>query len=154
VLILIGNDKTRTAQELVALAHKVGVANRVRFIGWMNLDDAEARLAHSDLAIALLETNSEQLRTALGASNKRYQYMKAGLPQIGDHNRGVPELIEDNGIGLCVSEHSVDAISAAVCRYVTDPARRAADGTRAYELHQSTFHYERVFRRLLDAVQG
>jgi glycosyltransferase involved in cell wall biosynthesis len=62
------------------------------------------------------------------------------------------ELVEGNGIGLCVSEHSVDAIAAAVCTYLEDPARRVAEGARAFDLHQRKFHYERVFRRLLDAV--
>jgi glycosyltransferase involved in cell wall biosynthesis len=152
-LTLIGNDNTATARQLKALARTMEVADRVRFIGWLDIAEAEAQLMQADLGIALLDTSYEQLRTALGASNKRYQYMKAGLPQIGDQNPGVPELIEGNGIGICVSEHSVDAIASAVQTYVEDRSRCIAEGTRAFDLHQSQFHYERVFRRLLDMLE-
>jgi glycosyltransferase involved in cell wall biosynthesis len=151
-LTLIGRDETPIARQLANLAQRIGVANRVRFTGWMDLVDAEARLTEADLGIAVLESKSYQCRTALGASNKRYQYMKAGLPQIGDQNPGVPELIQENGVGVCVPEEDVDALASAVRLYASNPGRCIEEGARAFELHQQRFHYERVFRRLLDTL--
>jgi glycosyltransferase involved in cell wall biosynthesis len=151
-LTLIGNTDTPAAHEFQLLAREMGVADRIRFAGWLDVAEAEARLLQADLAIALLDTSHEQWRTALGASNKRYQYMKAGLPQIGDQNPGVPDLLENNGIGTCVSEHSTRAIASAVGIYVEDRARCMAEGAQAFELHASRFHYERVFERLLDTL--
>ena len=80
--------------------------------------------------------------------------MKAGLPQIGDQSPGVPDLIEGNEIGRCVLEHSTNAIASTIQTYVEDRARCAAEGARAFELHLSKYHYERVFRRLLNAIQA
>jgi hypothetical protein len=119
----------------------------------MDLPMVEARLSEADLAIALLDGSTAQWSTALGASNKRYQFMKAGLPQIGDFNPGVPELIEGNGIGACVTAHDPGQIAALVRAYVTDDRRRRIEGARAFSLHRAEFNYEHAFQRLLDRTK-
>jgi glycosyltransferase involved in cell wall biosynthesis len=154
VLVLIGDTSTPTAARLRQLAAEVGVADRVEFLGWIDTPDAERRIAQCDLGIALLDPAFEQWRTALGASNKRFQFMKAGLPQIGDGNPGVSELLEGNRIGACVAKHESSAIAALVHAYADDPQRRAAEGARSFRLHQTEFNYERVFQRLLDRVES
>lgn len=151
-LLLIGRDETAAGRRLRALTRERGMDGRVRFAGWLPLPAAEARMAQSDLGVALLDGTSEQWRTALGASNKRYQYMKAGLPQIGDCNPGVPELLEGNGIGACVGAPEPAEIAALVTAYATDPARCRREGEKAFTLHRSTFHYERAFQPLLDRI--
>jgi glycosyltransferase involved in cell wall biosynthesis len=153
-LILIGNKSTATAAALQKLTAELGLADRVQFLGWMDTPEAERRIAQSDLGIALLDSRFEQLRTALGASNKRFQFMKAALPQIGDGNPGVPELIQGNGVGTCVAEHEPEQIAAVVREYVENPGRRASEGARAFTLHQAEFNYERVFQRFLDRIEA
>ncbi len=151
-LVLIGNAGTPTAIGLRRLTDELGLGNRVHFLGWMDTPDAERRLAEADLGIALLDPGFEQWRTALGASNKRYQLMKAGLPQIGDTNPGVPELLE--GMGACVDAETHDPaeIAALVTAYAVNPARCAEEGARAFARHQETYNYEQVFRRLQDKI--
>lgn len=151
-LALIGNDMTPTARRLRTLAEELDIAHRVQFLGWMDTTDAEDRMAKANLGSAMLAYGSEQLRTALGASNKRYQYMKAGIPQIGDANSGVPNLLV--GIGACVANHTPEEIAALVTTYAADPARCAREGAQAFELHQAEFNYERVFQRFLDRVKN
>lgn len=151
-LILIGNDTTPIARSLRALTQKLGVKERVQFLGWMDTASAERRMAMSDLGVGLLDTSSMQLQTALGASNKRYQYMKAGLPQIGDQNPGVPELLK--GIGACVQNHHPAEIATLVSAYVEDPVRCAEEGARAFARHQETYNYERVFKRVQDLIDS
>ncbi len=151
-LVLIGNDTTPICQQLKVLTTDMELTKRVHFLGWMDRPTAELRLAHADLGIALLASELEQWRTALGASNKRYQFMKARLPQIGDTNPGVPELLE--GIGACVdaATHDPSEIAALVNAYATDPARCADEGARAFARHQETYNYEQVFGRLQDRI--
>lgn len=151
-LVLIGEDRTPTAVGLRHLAEQLGVAQRVRFLGWMNTPEAEARLAQSDLGVAFLDSTSEQLRTALTASNKRFQYMKAGLPQLGDTNPGVPGLL--NGIGSCISsDHDPKEIASLVTAYANDAGRCAAEGNEAFMRHQESYNYERAFQPLLDLIR-
>ena len=151
-LVLIGNDKTPIARLLHNLAKELELVDRVRFLGWLDTREAERRMAEADLGIALLDSGSEQWRSALGASNKRYQYMKAGLPQIGDLNPGVPDLLE--GIGACVANHEPNEIAALITAYATDTARCVEEGSRAFDRHQVEFNYQRVFQRLLDRIEA
>lgn len=152
-LVLIGNDRTPTATSLRQLAVDLGLSSRVRFLGWMDTPMAEVRLAQADLGVALLDTKSEQWRTALTASNKRFQYMKAGLPQIGDTNPRVPELLE--GIGACIqSNHDPAQIAALVTAYASNRLRCAVEGDRAFDRHQNSCNYERAFQPLLDVVRS
>lgn len=151
-LLLIGRDETAAGRGLRALARDLGLDGRVVFAGWLPLPAAEARMARADLGIALLDGAWEQWRTALGASNKRYQYMKAGLPQIGDRNPGVPELLEGQGIGACVAAPEPAEIAALVRTYAADPERCRREGARAFALHRATFHYELAFGPLLARI--
>lgn len=152
-LTLIGRDDTPIARALHGLVLELGVADRVQFTGWMDLPAAEDRMSQADLGIALLDDATQQLRTALGASNKRYQYMKAGLPQIGDFNPGVPELIEGNGIGTCLRAPDPRQIAELVRVYAADPERCASEGARAFDLHMTVYNYQAVFRHFLTIWQ-
>jgi glycosyltransferase involved in cell wall biosynthesis len=151
-LVLIGNTNNRFGPHYVKKVQTMGLENRVTFLGWLEIGLAEARMAQADLAVSLLDSSSLQWRTALGASNKRYQYMKAALPQIGDTNPGIPELLEGNGIGACIREATPEALASLVAAYAADPERCHREGQRAFALHREQFNYSVVFRRLLDAL--
>ncbi len=130
-LVIIGNDTKPTANSLRHIRDDLGLQDRVRFLGWLETADAELRMSQADLGICLLDPKFEQFRTALGASNKRYQFMKAGLPQIGDMNPGVSDLLE--GIGACVSSHAPEQIAELVTAYASDPKRCAEEVQRTCE---------------------
>lgn len=154
VLEIIGRDDTPVAKQLKQLTVDLGLTDRISFTGWKRLVEVEERLARADLAIALLKTDSAQWQTALGASNKRYQYMKAGLPQIGDNNPGVPELLEGGKIGACVPKHDPICIAQLVTAYFTDPIRCREEGERAFQFHKRSFNYQAVFSRFLAYVEA
>lgn len=151
-LVLIGNDTTPIAQQLRAIAAAEGVQDRVHFLGWMEIEAAEQRIASSNLGIAIFIDTHEQFRTALGASNKRFQYMKAGLPQIGDMNPGVPELLK--GVGTCLSKHDPEELAGLVATYARDPMRCQAEGAQAFKRHQEKYNYEQVFDRLIHWLEA
>jgi glycosyltransferase involved in cell wall biosynthesis len=151
-LVLIGRKTTATAKTLQQLATDMGVEDRVHFLGWMDLPEAEARMAQANLGAAMLDGSTLQWRTALGASNKRYQLMKVGLPQIGDDNPGVFELIEGNGVGSCIQAHTSDEITRIVRLYHDDPARCLRESHQAAQLHQTRFNYETAFDPMLELL--
>lgn len=151
-LILIGDVRTSHGARLQKQVETAALADRVLFTGWMELPAAEARMARAHLGVSLLDSSLHQWRTALGASNKRYQYMKAGLPQIGDLNPGVKDLLEGQGIGTCIRAETPEEIARVVRLYATDPERRAVEGARAFALHQTRYNYARVFERLHRAL--
>ncbi|MGF7159322.1 glycosyltransferase involved in cell wall biosynthesis [Rhodoligotrophos appendicifer] len=145
---IIGDDASPLATRL-----KSGLSSRVNIEGWMPYDLLRNRLASARLGISLLEGASFQWRSALGASNKRYQYMQAGLAQIGDGNPGVPGLIEGNGIGICLKTVSPGDIAAAVALYCNTPERCVMEGRRARRLYWQRYNYDRCFAPVIEMIE-
>jgi hypothetical protein len=153
VLILLGDDQRPAAQSSKAAAAGLGPDAKVVFEGWMNLDELIARYRKASLGISLLNPRIDQWVLSIGASNKRYQYMQAGLAQIGDRILGVPELLEGNGIGRCVTDYSEQAIADLVRHYVEHPAERLESGRRAEQLYSERYNYQTVFEPTLRWIQ-
>ena len=151
---IVGNANSTEGEKLRAIAREVGVDTRVDFEGWLDYAHVPARLARADLAIALLDPAFEQWRTALGASNKRYEYMRAGLPQIGDMNPGVGEMLEGQGIGRCLGAFTTAELAAIVTDYADDPSRCRAEGEKAYRLHLEKYNYPSAFQPVLDWISA
>lgn len=151
-LTLIGDRELPLAKELGARAAALGISQRIRFPGWLDYADIPRRLVRAHLGVSLLDPEIGNWRSSLGASNKRYEYMRAGLPQIADMNPGVPELIEGNGVGRCVSSFSPDELAGLISAYVADPARCASEGRRAWQLHRERFNYQNAFAPMIDRL--
>lgn len=150
IFTVLGNHQTEIGERLKTLITELGLEERVKFEGWIDYKYLNARLSKADLGILLLDPSFEQFRTALGASNKRYQYMQAGLPQIGDMNPGVLELLENQNIGRCIKFFSIDELAKIVAEYVSDPTRCRSEGHQAVKLHQRIYNYEQVFTPIMD----
>jgi hypothetical protein len=144
-LTLVGNDKRPIALQLKKLAQEMGVAERVEFEGWLDLEFVEGRLRQAQLGISLLYSIEDQWTFSVGASNKRYQYMQAGLPQIGDMNPGVVELLEGQRIGRCVRVYSEQEIANLVSYYAGNDSVRTAEGRRAEMLYRESLNYDVAF---------
>ena len=151
-LLLFGDLRTSWARSIATSATVAGWSKRLTFAGWIDYDKLPDRLARAHLGVSFLDPGILNWRTSAGASNKRYEYMRAGLPQIGDMNPGVPDLIEGNGIGRCVKSFSPKELATLVEGYVRDPARCTEEGRRAYKLHRTKFNYQSAFKPVLDAV--
>ncbi len=127
---------------------------RLRFEPWLPFDRLIDRLRRADLGISLLDGSQFQWASALGASNKRYLYMQAGLPQIGDMNPGVPELLEGNGVGQSLKTYSPDELANIVAAYAADPARCEREGATAGHLCRTRFNYVDAMRPLFAWIRA
>ena len=152
-LTLIGDDTKPAAVELKALAASLGIADRVRFAGWMDLDQITERYREAHLAISLLAPEVTQILSNVGASNKRYQYMQAGLAQISDRIPALIEVIDDNGIGRSVADYTEQSIADIVHYYWSRPEERIAAGERAEQLHLERYNYQNAFAPTLGWIR-
>lgn len=150
VFHIIGNASSQMARQISVSAQKAGVSERVIFDGWTPYNELPTRLAAAHLGISLLDPSYQQWRTALGASNKRYQYMQAGLPQIGDMNPGVHELVEKQSIGSCLRSFDDEELARIVTEYATNPERCRQEGERAFALHRDRYNYQSAFQPVLE----
>jgi glycosyltransferase involved in cell wall biosynthesis len=119
--LLIAGDGPEEAA-LRSLAARLGVNDRVRFLG---------RVAHEDLAglytaadVLVLASSRE------GWANVLLEAMACATPVVASNVWGTPEVVAAPEAGRLMKQRSPDALAAAVTELLADPPDRAA--TRAY----------------------
>jgi len=101
--------------KLRAMAHALGVSDRVRFLGWRTDPSALYRAAD----ICVFPSRYEPL------GNVVIQSWAHGLPVVAAASQGPAALIRDGEDGLLVPVDDAGALAAAVRRALDDPALRA-----------------------------
>ncbi|WP_419895940.1 glycosyltransferase [Roseomonas sp. USHLN139] len=114
VLAIAGEGPERAALE--ALAAELGVAGRVRFLGWRQ--DAGALLAACDIFVC--SSRHEPL------GNMVLEAWSAGKPVVAVAAQGPTELIRDGENGLLVPQEAPEALAAAIAQLIDAPARAAS----------------------------
>jgi glycosyltransferase involved in cell wall biosynthesis len=125
-------DERDYERELRALAHELGVDDRVTFAG--HVDDPMTLMAACDV-VAHCSTAPEPSGRVI------VEAMFAGTPVIGSDAGGVREFILPEETGLLTPMKDVDALVAAIHRYLEEPdwARQVAIHARerAHENYSS-----------------
>ena len=130
-----------------AMATELGLASRVRFLGWVDEDAALALLAKSDLLT--LPSLNEGLPMAI------IEAMAHGLPVIATPVGGIPELITPGRTGLLVPPADSDALATALRQLVADPElrhRMGADARTAWRERHVIEDYCRELGAVYDEV--
>jgi glycosyltransferase involved in cell wall biosynthesis len=115
--------------ELKRLAARLGVAERVRFLGWR--EDAGALYRAADLC--LFPSRVEPL------GNVVIQCWAYGLPVVAARSIGPLALVRDNEDGLLVPLEDSHALAAAALRVLGEP--RLADRLRGGGLYRAAVEY-------------
>jgi len=125
--------------DLKALAARLGVADRVRFLGWRN--DRGALLRAADICV--LPSRWEPFGTVM------LEAWAAGTPLVAAASQGPSALIEDGGNGLLVPVDDAAALAAAIRRLMAEPGLRAHLIERGRADYQQGFTREAVTERML-----
>jgi glycosyltransferase involved in cell wall biosynthesis len=134
------------AEELQAHAERVGVADRVSFLGY--------RSNGSELAagfdIAVLTSDRE------GTPLSLLEYMALGKAIVATSVGGIPEVITDQQDGLLVEPGNVVQVAAAITRLLDAPEERLRLGSAAatrqaaeYDLDGTVHRIESLYEELL-----
>jgi glycosyltransferase involved in cell wall biosynthesis len=130
-------------QDLKALAFTLGIADRVRFLGWV--DDPAPLFAAADVFIC--SSRHEPF------GNIIIESWLHSTPIIAAASEGPASLIEDDKTGLMVPNEDAAALSNAIRKLHGDPAlmeRLAVAGRRRYE---DAFTEEQVVDQYLDLFE-
>ncbi len=140
-LDLVG-DGPREARMRV-LAERLGVADRVRFLGYL----ADPAPALSQARIFVLSSRSE------GFPRSVLEAMRAGLPVVASDVGGVPEAVASGENGLLVPRSDPQALATALVSLAADGQRRRCMGAEARRTYERRFTLERMVDETL-AVYG
>jgi glycosyltransferase involved in cell wall biosynthesis len=148
-LLLAGGGPERA--NLQALAERLGLAERVQFLG--DVSDVRPWLATAHLFVH--PSKSESL------SNAILEAMAEGLPVVASSVGGNPEIVADGQTGLLVPPGRSDLLADAVRRLLCNPGLRGRLGAqgldtvrRRFGAPQAVEQYENAFRRLLADHDG
>jgi colanic acid/amylovoran biosynthesis glycosyltransferase len=115
-LDLVGDGPERPRLE--RLAHELGVAERVRFLGGLPTDDVREVLDKAGLfALAAVPHPSGAMD---GIPVALMEAMAAGIPVVATALSGIPELVRDGETGLLVPPSAPAELAEALRRLVVD----------------------------------
>lgn len=119
-LTIGGNGEVDRAQ---ALAGELGVADQVRFAGWVSGDDKVRLLRDADIYV--LPSYNEGLPVSI------LEAMSWGVPVISTRVGGIPELISHGQDGMLIEAGDRDALAAAILHLAASAPVRHAMGLAA-----------------------
>lgn len=139
--LVVGDGPSRPALERLAAAR--GVADRVRFVGFVSRDDLPPYLHAADVFVALYDYSN--------LSNTLLEAIVAGLPVVTLANGRTGDVVTDGGNGLLLPPDRADLIAPALVRILNDEPLRArlAAGAAAYATSELITWDERIDREVL-----
>jgi glycosyltransferase involved in cell wall biosynthesis len=141
VLVGDGPERSKLEQE----AKRIGVTDRLHFVGFFAHDRLPAVLAHADLLV--LPSIYEELGTVL------LEAMQAALPIVASRTGGIPDVIEDGVNGILVPPGHPEELAHAINCLLADRdlARRLSEGAQQ---RVKDYDWEVLAERVLRVYQG
>ena len=120
VLAIVAAEHDRHVPPLLALASRLGVADRVRLVPFVTPDAVPAYLREADAGISpLLHRPNHEL----SLNTKYAEYVHAGLPVISSDVRTMAAFTRDRGNGEVFTAGDARSLAAAARRVLADPDR-------------------------------
>ena len=132
--------------ELEAQARTLGIADRVRFRGWMRRPELAQVLRDMDLYV--FASRDE------GMPNAVLEAMASGLPVVATRIAGCEELVIPEVTGLLTAPQSAPEMAAAVGRLIQDEKLRLAMGRAGRQRVLDEYSWDSVAARYLGVCRN
>jgi phosphatidylinositol alpha-1,6-mannosyltransferase len=153
VQLAIAGGRGRDRRRLEARARKLGIANRVRFLG--AVPDAALAPLYASADVFAMPCRDRWLGLeAEGFGIVFVEAAAAGVPSVAGRSGGSHEAVVDGETGFVVDGRSAREVRAAVERLLADDELRARMGTAARHRAVSEFSYDFLVQRLLPVAAG
>jgi glycosyltransferase involved in cell wall biosynthesis len=152
VMVFLGPIKAAFEARLRELARELEVSRRVVLLPQVPYSDLFGYTVGADLGLTMIKPHTFNFAHMAGASNKRYEFMACGIPQISNHGPGMQQVIEGNGVGICVDPESPEEIGRQIAYLLSNESLRRKMGERGRRLHLEEYNYEMQFAGVLEAL--
>ncbi|MBI3144316.1 MAG: glycosyltransferase family 4 protein [Pseudogulbenkiania sp.] len=144
-LLIIGNGGDKN--ELIKLAEELGLSDRVIFQEPVPHTELPAWYAMSDIGV-FPSIADEAFGITIAEA------MACGLPVVGSHIGGIPEVIGNEGqSGLLAPAADPEQLAAALATLVSDPALRKRMGQSARRRIETLFTWRQSAERLVAGLK-
>jgi phosphatidylinositol alpha-1,6-mannosyltransferase len=151
-LVFIVAGKGDAEQELRNLASDLGVAENVRWLGFVREEQLPSLYRAADLFV-LCTREEPGIRAVEGFGLVFLEAQSCGVPAIGTDCGGIPDAVEDGNGGWLVPPGDPEALSGLLRRLVTSPGEIREMGKLARKRVLKGFTWQQYARRLLAALE-
>jgi len=137
--------------ELEMLAKQLGIAEQVRFCGFLRQDHLRALYARAHIFIHPSETPPDENQE--GVPNAILEAMATGLPVVATRHGGIPEAVTENVNGFLSEERDVEGLGHSLIKLAQAGDRYASFSHAAREAVAEKFDQEGTIRALEDLYE-
>ncbi len=141
---IIGDGPLKNTLE--AQTKQLGIDAYVSFLGSKTSDDILQYLQNADIFV--LACSYDALEGHDGIPVVFIEAMALGVPVIGTHLSGIPELIRNEETGLCAEVNDPLSIKAAICHLLDNPAKAKQMRKAARKLIEEEYSIQKVSQEL------
>jgi len=146
-LNIVGTGPMR--DEWTSLAHSLGLAERVHFLGEIPDEDLPAQYHAAHFFVLPANARAEAFGTVL------LEAMGAGLPCIStDVGSGTSWVVQDGVTGRVVPPQDPGALASAIHELLSDPVRRVDMGRAGRARVEAEFTQERMVERVMRVYES
>jgi colanic acid/amylovoran biosynthesis glycosyltransferase len=145
---IVGEGRLR--RSLDRLSRKLGIHERVSFVGRLPAEAVLTKLATSDIFI--LPSVTARSGDMEGIPVSLMEAMASGAPVLSTFHSGIPELIDDGVSGLLAPERDIAALARNLCVLTDQPDLRLSMAVAARRKVELKFDQERITDELVSDI--
>jgi colanic acid/amylovoran biosynthesis glycosyltransferase len=138
-------------EDLEALAERLGVANKVRFVGFLGQRVLRDFYARGHIFIHPSETPPDENQE--GVPNSILEAMATGLPVIATRHGGIPEAVTHEVNGFLSEERDIESLGQSMIALAESPEQFRRMSEAARDAVAQHFDQELTVRALEDAYE-
>jgi glycosyltransferase involved in cell wall biosynthesis len=144
-LMVIGRGKPHYIRYLEQKAERLGIRQRITWLGARTSEEIAARL--SDVSLLVLPSHMEN------SPNVVSEAMCVGVPVVATNVGGIPDLIQDGGNGILVPPNNSMALAKAIGHLLDNPAKAVTMGELGRLEAQKRFSPQRAANKTMQAYR-
>lgn len=125
---------------------------QIRFLGWLGMKDLEPLIREADLIPSLYDPRSKN--AVLATPGKLLKSLSLSVPALVHSGIYQADIVEKYGCGLVLKWGDTAAIRSAIQRLSSDPEFYAKLSRAAYDAFLTSFSWEVMASRLVEAYAG